>query len=625
MKIPNLRELNLFKGEPLTDRDWLHNFKKILEWIGSGLYDLTIGNLIANGNVTIEGDLTVHGSTNIPGGGGGGSGGGGGNGGLTQELQNVINGQNGMSKVPQVNGFNDDFMSNEANVMFTLASNYSVGDGSITLTFVQPDSLDAFKQKHTYPFMIQVWDDTNKSYAVLTGDDGSTTGINVFTLANPLTNLNGVQVSYSTSGTVCQTWMLIPSSGIGSVSSFTGQAANLVENLYTTYIPNTIVDGTLSLGSFFNPTNTYRITSNTINTIVVSSQTDDSAMFPVMQLVGNPATPTVIMAYNSLNNEFIQFTLSANTMYNSTNQLLTFTVNEDTTNLDTVSWFIFKPLIMSAAVMNTTEQVTPSVLLPSAIVAALSSKIFEERFNYPVVTSAAITPTLFAGNWKGWVYGYANNTQNFGISSNNELFIVVNNASTGQLNYATVFREGIVFPPRGRMKMNISNSYITQQTSAWRIGVGANAEFDKTTGFSICGQTTQGVSQTLYILRNNAIVAEISYNYWGDFTVEIEWTPSRLAFYFYQANTQKPLTPTLSYNGEIFSPTSLLSFSLFKTGGYSTSFYVNDISMYDDSKNCILYSLLAQTGNKITIASALPIADTVNETLSISGVAGYLA
>jgi hypothetical protein len=93
--------------------------------------------------------------------------------GLDQCLQNIVNEQNGMNAVPQTNGTWDSFMSEDENIIFNLASNYSAGMGTISLTFVQPENLGKFKQKHLYPFRTQIYDNVNKSYMVLTGDNGA--------------------------------------------------------------------------------------------------------------------------------------------------------------------------------------------------------------------------------------------------------------------------------------------------------------------------------------------------------------------------------------------------------------------------------------------------------------------
>ena len=650
--IPNLRELNLFKGNPLTDRDWFHNFKKIFEWLTNGLYDLTIGNLTSNGNVTIEGNLTVNGTANIDGSGNGGNGNGGnGNGGITQELQNIINGQNTMSKVSQVNGFNHDFMSNESNVIFTLASNYSVGDNSISLTFIQPTSLDEFKIRHSYPFMVQIWDGINKSYAILTADDGSTTGTNVFTLDNPLTNLNGAQVGYSTSGTICQTQMLTVNNGIGSIPTLTGQAASLPENIYTYYIPET-VDGTLSLGNFFSPTKIYRATSNTINTIVVSADTNDSAMFPVMQLVGNPASPTVIMAYNSLNNQFIEFTLSANTTYDSINQLLTFTVNEDTTALNSTSWFVFKLGIVSASVMNSSEQTSPSVLSPSAIAETPNPPWkFDDNFNRAngYVNNGWTTVQVVGGINQDWA-------RNLSILNNQ---LVQSAGSTGGNNFEgyiyrkideadaidIYFDKAYSFGSNWNDSRNVTNIAFVWQgdpnnMSVW--GADGNASYTKD-GFAVHIRMGGGTAPNNFnlqleyrisgtLVHSYMISTNTEINNWRRFRLHID-KRGNLKYKIYTPSSTEPNSWTGLYNnvGRLLPLNFTNQFTiwghttLYNTGSSTLFSYIDNLSLTGRLGMAkILYSFPTQTGNKITISSAFPIADIANEVPANYGVAGYL-
>ena len=542
---------------------------------------------------------------------------GGGGSGVTQELQNVVNGQNSMNKVPQANSLNYDFMSDVDNVIFSLATNYAQGNPTIQLTFVQPANLGEFKQKHLYPFRTQIYDALNKSYMVLTDDNNAADSATTvtFTLATPLVNLTGAQIPFNTSDTVAKLQMLISSNGSGAIpSGLTGQAAQFPENLNIKYLSETKDNAKLETGINFNPTMQYKITSISGNNIVVQANTDDSAMFPATDAKN---AQTEILAYNLIDNYFRKLTLSSAATYSSSN--LSFTVNENTNEINTSTWYIIKSPIISARFEDIGQAGETRVISPNAIVSALPSLKFEERFNFNNTSVTSASEVIFAGNWIGWSYGWDVGQGTFGIS-NNAMFLNVGNASTSQQNYTSTYKN-LALPIRGRIKMNVNLSYQTQATSSWNIGIGANKEFSKTTGFSIGGDNFQ----TLNIKNGATIVAQAPYNYSGSYIIEIEYTPNKMDFYFYSNVAQKPSTPMLSYNGAISFPYSILSFGLFKTGGWSTCFEVDNILIYDSKGSFIQYSLPNQSGNKITISSALPIADTVNEVPIQNGIGACLA
>jgi len=66
MPIPINTDLIYYTNKVLTDKDWKHNFDKIIEWLTDGTYDLNIagltinGSLIYNGNITTSGTITAN-------------------------------------------------------------------------------------------------------------------------------------------------------------------------------------------------------------------------------------------------------------------------------------------------------------------------------------------------------------------------------------------------------------------------------------------------------------------------------------------------------------------------------------------------------------------------------------
>jgi hypothetical protein len=544
----------------------------------------------------------------------------GGGSGLDQTQQNIINEQNGMSTVPQANGMWDSLMSDD-NVVFNLAANYAQGSTTIKLNIVQPDTLDEFKQKCMYPFCTQIYDTTNKSYMVLTGDDGNGN----FTLAAPLVNMNGAQVAYSTSGSISKLKMLTAGNGTGTLpSDLIGQAAALPENLNVKYLPNTLNNKTLQAAINFNPTKQYKITDlPDAHTVIVQSDTDDSSMFPVVDVKGSP---TEMLAYSLINNQFKKLTLTAAASYSSPN--LTFTVAENTAGLSTLAWYAIKSPVLSARVEDISQAGELVRAEISSFTKGLSAKIFRDNFDRANSQSTGSGIVLDSGGWTKKFFGSERNWT--GINNNAVEIFAAASAGRGGLYLRNT--ENITSVQNG---ITVSGKF-----KAAGINVGAyyhllvvandiNSDSVPVTNTGIDIYLPNGLDIN-FALNGTDIFSQVnniftSANVFYNFKIFIGSKNIRLKGWPYGATepirwniefTFSQEFPAFGYN---YSGFGMVSTS---TGEYGSAFDDFELKISENIAS-IRYSLPAQTGNKLTTSIALPI-NSANESPMISGLAGYL-
>jgi hypothetical protein len=530
----------------------------------------------------------------------------GGGSGLDQSLQNIINEQNGMSAVPQASGMHDSFMSDE-NVVFNLAANYAQGSTTIKLSIVQPDTLDEFKQKYMYPFLTQIYDKTNKSYMVLTGDDGNGN----FTLAAPLVNLNGAQVPYVTSNTISKMHMFAVSNGTATIpDDLDGQARKFPENIDVKYFPATLNNKTLHEATNFNPTKRYKVASlpNTY-TIVLQSDTNDSALFPAVDARGQS---TVVTAFNRITNAEKVLTLSAAASYSSPN--LTLQVNESTAGLDTSSWYAIKSPVLSARVEDISQaQELVRVGIEKALLQQAKKSVLYDTFQ----TGDTTSPNLY-NNWIGYII------QTGAIRINSNTLCFFGNGGEGGAAVRNFEKCYDLTAIRNGLDVYVeycntgNNSYATFWFS---LGSKADNSID---GLVVWTRTDNGgmtLSDTSGQLASTT-VSTSPVNTWRAIRILTKNNNIKIYFGDNENNLVKVIDYTKPVNFGISGDCLKLRAISGESGGRESIRKVF-IKKGENIIN-VIGSLPAQTGNKLTTAIALPIADSASESPSLSGIAGYL-
>ncbi|GBR73165.1 hypothetical protein NO1_0595 [Candidatus Termititenax aidoneus] len=535
----------------------------------------------------------------------------GGGSGLDQSLQNIVNEQNGMSAVPQTTGMHDSFMADE-NVVFNLNSNYSQGATTISLSIVQPENIGEFRQKYAYPFRTQIYDGTNKSYMVLTADSGEADSATTvtFTLAAPLVNLNGAQVAYTTSGTVSKLKMLITGSGTGTIpSDLTGQAAALPENLNVKYLPNTQVNKSMQAAIQLNPTKQYKIISVPNNLqIVLQSDTNDAAMFPLNDTTGQP---TEILAYSLISNAFKKFTLSAPAAYSSPN--LTLSVNESTAGLNTSAWYAIKSPILSARVEDISQAGALERVNIDKVLLSFIKREFLDKFDATI-----------KNQWTYWTtYAYSGVSVAHGADNDGFYFGVYQNSGgsrNGEMVLALIPESESLCIIRIEVKANPNNM---------SCGVGFSTTYTANTGTTPFNGVALVISGSNFSIYNNG--ASVTSGNSGATTGIYRFTVGKDyigAVRYNDPNSEPPIyRDTISVNQKPILKGNLCGFSMNVYTGQGSTTYgrVRSFSITTQTaSNNIIYSLPAQTGNKITTAIAFPIADSASESPSLSGIASYL-
>jgi hypothetical protein len=569
--------------------------------------------------------------------------------GLNQCLQNIVNGHAGNEKVPITNGFDDDFISDEDNVIFNLANNYAQGSTSISLAFVQPETVGDFKQKYAFPFRTQIYDGTNKSYAVLTATSASDTETTAsFSLAMPLVSMNGSQVAYSTSGTISKLKMLDARNGSGTVpSSLTGQAQEYPENLNVKYLPSIQINRTLNAAVNFNPTKQYKVNSvPDVNTIIVQTDTNDSTMFPLQDAAGNL---TEILAYNLVSNAHKKFTLYTPATYSSDN--LTFKVNESTAGLGTTAWYIIKSPILSARVEDISQA--------GELVRAEIEKIicgnnagykFSDNFNRPDsepggLWGARINDAFNAlGSFSRNTWQIRSNRLASSIQSTG--WNVIYSRERYQFtNQSYSYKNGWEISWSGELYASYDSS---KTASIFAIMFGTNPSLDEDTaldsiagedtpantgvGFRVCafsGDDEQS-SRALQILANGNIKsqqkiilpnANVTVQYSA--RAQIKNGLMRIKWWF---DNNEPLDWTVSWKADVvLSETgkALKAMSVLSIYNGSASMFIDNFVLRQAGGFTAIYSLASRTGNKLTTSLSLP-TNSANESPTIGGIASYL-
>ncbi|GBR74681.1 hypothetical protein NO1_1815, partial [Candidatus Termititenax aidoneus] len=231
----------------------------------------------------------------------------------------------------------------------TLTCNW---DYAVTVDLPENIEID---QQHgiQYPHRQDIYDDSYKSDMCLMSEGTGRASRGIYTLETPLTDINsGAQVAYTdTAAAVSKFKELVSGAGTGTIPMLSGNAQKWVVQRTIRYLPDTIDNKTLQAAVNFNPTKQYKITSlpNT-QTMIVQSDTDDSAQFPAADVTG---APTEVLAFNLINNKIKKFTLSAAATYSSQN--LALPVNESTSGMNTLTWYAIKSPILSARVEDISQ------------------------------------------------------------------------------------------------------------------------------------------------------------------------------------------------------------------------------------------------------------------------------
>ena len=68
MAVPNISDLTMFMGVPLTATDWLNNWTQVVNWLTDGTADLTVRSISFSGlfHLPQYTDLQVSGIVGMP-------------------------------------------------------------------------------------------------------------------------------------------------------------------------------------------------------------------------------------------------------------------------------------------------------------------------------------------------------------------------------------------------------------------------------------------------------------------------------------------------------------------------------------------------------------------------------
>jgi hypothetical protein len=508
-----------------------------------------------------------------------------------------------------------------------------------------PENIEVDQQHGLiYPHRQDIYDDSYKSDMCLMSEGTGQAGRGIYTLETPLTDINSkAQVAYSdTSATVSKFKELVSSNGTGTIPVLSGNAQKWVVQRSIKYLPDTLNNKTLQAAVNFNPTKQYKITSlpNT-STIILNSDTDDKAQFPAADVTG---TPTEILAYNLINNKHKKFTLSAAASYSSPN--LTLSVNESTAGLDTSTWYAIKSPILSARVEDASQA---GALVRANVVGGSFGLIqkFADNFNRANTSENA----GLGGIWSS-IYHWTNISLDAEfwsrIYNNMAWFGVVNSRREIIGNYvphrAIAQNMSFRFDFYSLGVANNSDEYLRSREigvsygclsgngydNGWYVGLKSyripnDNNMDckiifKKDGIGI------GTADPVYLASYNLPTKNTKqYNV----SVKISFFGATAKVKVWEIGSVEPNVWNYSFDFSSVLKTGstwgMMARVFSQNGEHADEHYAAaDFLEVAAGQHTIRYSLSAQSGNKLTAAVALPIADSANESPSLSGIAGYL-
>lgn len=543
---------------------------------------------------------------------------------ITAVQQNVINEQNNLAPVAIKNAGWDSYTDN-SNLTYTLADNYAQGATSIELTCVTPES--TFKP--VYPCRIIIYDETNKSYGVLTG---FTSGTN-YTLAAALVNQNAAQITYSTSTAVIKLHTKTRRWGIAiPPSGTTGQIAAAPEDLLVKYLEESVDAKKLTVFRTFNAEEFLVVAKPSATTTEISSIADKSAVFP---------SGTKFIAFHKkymgvnfqslytsgLLKNFLVFTCSAASSFASSKILLTHSATSNS-NIALTDYYIMKLPTTKALVEADTAAGTPAALtVKDFLIKTNSWQLFYDTFTGAdnTLMSAYNDWSIYDANYKGGTYTTPR------ILSN----LLVIGTANSQTNYwqGTTYRSLENYKNRFNCQVEFDFvQYRNYYAGSWAFGIctqtgsAFNAAGSGYGCFFALATGATATVMTVNLRQGNTTKAQhtftCTHGVGYKFKMQLSKTLMKIKIWLATDVEPEAYSQSVAITDANFADGEF--FSLF-TNFEGMSINIDNLRIKNlDFGATAIYELENQTGDKVTIATLTEIASAANEVEAADYGVGFI-